>query len=317
MNRILSPRSLAALAVFAAAFAPTPAHAAGEPFTCSAVTYQVVGAQLKIGTVNTDVSPATLTYTNVGDPHTVSYNAGGYNTVDNFIYALAGSPANLLVIASDGSVASYGLTGLVTPTNFLAGDVSPDGLSLIASNASDDSVWSINIDTAVGTSIGSLGSFDVGDFAIVADGDETTAYGFDTMSGNLVSFDPTESSISVNVNTTVEIGAEIAKGAVWADSAGNLTVFVNTTGDVYNVKNPGSASPIVKKVASLGSATSQNDGMKCALAASAFPEPDSEDSVEELADTGAMPIALSLISLSVITMFAIGISIRRTRRLES
>lgn len=278
------------------------------------MTYQVVGAQLKIGTVNTDVSPATLTYTNVGDAHTVSYNAAGYNTVDNFIYALAGSPANLLVIASDGTVASSGVTGLVTPTNFLAGDVSPDGLSLIASNASDDSVWSINLDTAVGTSIGSLGIYDVGDFAIVADGDETTAYGFDTTSGNLVSFDPTESSILVNVNTTVEIGAEIAKGAVWADSAGNLTVFVNGTGDVYNVKNPGSAAPIVKKVASLGSATSQNDGMKCALAASAFPEPDSEDSVEELAATGGADFGLPLLSLSGIVMLVVGHVLRRTRR---
>ena len=314
MKQTLAAHSLVALAVTAAAFAPAPAHALGGAFTCSAVTYQVVGNQLKIGTVNTDVSPATLTYTNVGDPHTVSYNAGGYNTVDNFIYALAGSPADLLKIASDGTVVTTAVAGLVTPTAFVAGDVSTDGLSLIASNFSDDSVWSINLDTAVGTQIGSLGASDIGDFAIVTDGGETTAYGFDTASGNLVYFDPTENPISVNVNSSVEVGAGGAKGAVWADASGNLTVFVNATGDVYNVKNPGSASPVVKKVASLSSATSQNDGMKCALAASAFPEPDAAGSDEELAATGASTVDLSLISLTVGVLLAFGSFVRRTRR---
>jgi hypothetical protein len=102
VNRILSPRSLAALAIFAAAFAPAPAHALGSAFSCTAVTYQVVGNQLKIGTVNTDVSPATLTYENVGAAHTSGDNAGGYNTADNFIYAISGLREGLK-IASDGT----------------------------------------------------------------------------------------------------------------------------------------------------------------------------------------------------------------------
>jgi hypothetical protein len=272
------------------------------------VTYQVVGAQLKIGAVDN----GELTYTNVGSAHTVSYNAGGYNTVDNFIYALEGSPANLLKVASDGTVESNAVTGVTGSTGFVAGDVSTDGESLIAYNSLDDSVWSIDLDTFAGTEIGNLGSADVGDFAIVTDGGATTAYGIDTVTGNLVFFDPTANPIIIDNNFSVEIGPGIAKGAVWADSSGNLTVFVNTTGDVYSVKNPSANSPTVNKVASLGTVTFGNDGMKCALAASAFPEPD--ESNEELAATGASTLEMSLMALVGLALFAVGNTIRNSRR---
>jgi len=316
VNRILSPRSLAALAVFAAAFAPAPAHALGSAFSCTAVTYQVVGNQLKIGTVNTDASPATLTYENVGAAHSSGYNAGGYNTVDDYIYAIS-SLREVLKIASDGTVEATGIAGIPSDASFIAGDVTPDGLSLIAVNSVDKSVWSIDLLTVAGTQIGSLGSADTGDFAIVTDGGVTTAYGIDTLTGNLVFFDPTANPIVVDSNTSVEIGAGGAKGAVWADSSGNLTVFVNTTGDVYSVKNPSANSPSVNKVASLGSSSAQNDGMKCALAASAFPEPESEGSNQELAATGVSTTELSLFALLGIALFAVGNALRRSRRRQS
>ena len=313
MKKIFSPRPLAALAVFAATFAPAPAHALGSAFSCTAVTYQVVGAQLKIGSLNNNV----LSYTDVGSAYSSSYNAGGYNTVDNFIYALAGSPANLLKVASDGTVESNAVTGVTTPHAFVAGDVSTDGQSLIAFNMNDDKVWSIDLDTFAGTEIGSLATAmppaDVGDFAIVTDGGATTAYGFDTTSGALVYFDPTENPISVNVNSQVEIGAGGAKGAVWADSSGNLTVFVNATGDVYSVKNPSAVSPVVKKVAS-GSTAAGNDGMKCALAASAFPEPDAGGADPELAATGVSTSEIALFALSGFALLAAGNAVRRSRR---
>ena len=94
-----------------------PASAVGSAFTCSAVTYQVVGNQLKIGVVDTSTSPAGLVYTDVGGPYSEPYNGGGYNTVDNFIYAISGS-GRLLQVASDGSVADLGaIAGL--PGHFL------------------------------------------------------------------------------------------------------------------------------------------------------------------------------------------------------
>lgn len=310
MKRILSPRPLVALAVFAAAFAPAPAQALGSAFSCTAVTYQVVVNQLKIGAV----SHGELTYTNVGSAHTTGYNAGGYNTVDNFIYAVS-SLRELLKIASDGTLEATAITGIPSDANYVAGDVTPDGLSLIAFNATDNSVWSIDLLTVVGTPIGSLGSANTGDIAIVADGGVTTAYGFDTAAGNLVFFDPTANPIVVDSNTSVEIAAGGAKGAVWADASGNLTVFVNATGDVYSVKNPSANSPAVNKVASLGSSSAGNDGMKCALAASAFPEPD--ESNEELAATGLSTVDFSVMALTGIALVAGGIALLRTRRRES
>ena len=327
MSRILSPRPLVALVVFAAAFAPAPAHALGAAFSCTAVTYQVVIDQLKIGTVDTTVSPATLSYTNVGAPNTSSYNGGGYNTVDNFIYAMSGLD-ELLKIDSDGLAEAHAVTGIETDANFVAGDISSDGQSLIAFDVVNTSMWSIDLDTFVGTNIGDVSTADVDDFAILSDAGGDIAYGIDRVTGGLVSFELTENPITVSVNSSVEIGAGSSKGAVWSDSSGNLTVFVNATGDVYSVTNPSDASPVVTKVASLGSASSQNDGMKCALAESAFPEPEpdsgsgrgpgnsSMDSAGALAFTGVSEVNLFLISLTGAALLILGNSIRRIRRRE-
>jgi hypothetical protein len=222
-----------------------------------------------------------------------------------------------LKIASDGTVESNAVTGVTTPTGFVAGDVSTDGQSLIAFNNSDSLVWSIDLDTFIGTEIGSLTTAmppaNVGDFAIVTDGAETTAYGFDTTTGNLISFDPTGHFDAASTNVSVAIGPGSAKGAVWADSSGNLTVFVNTTGDVYSVKNPSAVTPVVKKVAS-GAAAAGNDGMKCALAASAFPEPDAGGADPELAATGVSTSEITLFALSGFALLSAGNAVRRSRR---
>jgi hypothetical protein len=52
MNRLLTARPLAALVAVTALVTPSPAHALGSAFSFTAVTYQVVAAQLKIGSVS-------------------------------------------------------------------------------------------------------------------------------------------------------------------------------------------------------------------------------------------------------------------------
>lgn len=317
MKKALRISVLALAAAAAVALVPAPAQALGSGFTCDAVTYQSIGSQLKIGTVDTSSSPAVLTYADLGGVHTEAFNAGGYNIVDNFIYALTATPVNLIKIASDGSYQSVGsLTGADSTHAFLAGDVAPDGLSLIAVDFNDKSVWSIDLDTAAGTQIGSLtsapSSVDVADIAIVSSGGSTTAYGFDTATGALVSFDPTQNPIVISVNSSVSVGPASAKGAVWTDATGNLTTFVNLTGEVYAVDNPSSASPIVGKVANGPfPPTGGNDGMKCALSASAFPAP-----VADLPDTGVSPagkVALAAAGLGLLSAGAVALLIRRRR----
>ena len=278
-----------AVALAGATFALTasPAQASGPAFSCDAVTYQVIGSQLKIGSVDLSTTPGTLTYTNVGATYSENYNGGGYNIVDNFIYAVSASN-QLLRIASDGSVESLGVPTGLPSDGFLAGDVTPDGQRLVVVDIADKSVWSIDLTAVSAINIGSLpaspSQIDMGDFAIVDSGSAVTAYGLDVATGALVSFDPTVNPIVVNVNSSVAIGATSAKGAVWTDSTGNLTTFVNATGEVYSITDPSSASPVVILVAN-GTQSSQNDGMKCALSASAF-EPATAASESALPNTG-------------------------------
>ncbi len=317
MKKTLRISVLALAAAATVALVPAPAQALGSAFSCEAITYQSIQTQLKIGTVDTSASPAVLTYANLGDVHAEGFNAGGYNTVDNFIYALTVAPVNLIKIASDGSYESVGsLSGADPSHNFLAGDVSTDGLSLITFDYTDadKSVWSIDLATAVGTQIGTLpANVDFGDLAIVTSGGTTTAYGFDTTTGALVSFDPTQNPISVSVNSSVAIAPGSPKGAVWTDSSGNLTTFANATGDVYGIDNPSSASPTVGKVAS-GTPAAGNDGMKCALSASAFPAP-----TAGLADTGMTSegkVALATLSLGLLNAGLVVLLVRRRKSVQ-
>jgi hypothetical protein len=317
--------SITAIAVASAAFAltATPAQASGPAFTCDAVTYQVIANQLKIGTVDPSTSPASLTYTNVGAAYSESYNGGGYNVVDNYIYAMSAT-SQLLRIASDGSVETLSVpTGLPLHT-FPAGDVTPDGQHLVVVDSTDKSVWSIDLINVSATNIGSLPSspsqIDMGDFAIVTSATTVTAYGLDTTTGALVSFDPTQNPITVHVNSTVSIypNPSGAKGAVWTDATGNLTTFVNATGEVFGITDPSSASPTVSLLA-VGTTAFGNDGMKCGLSASAF-EPGTSASAGSLPSTGidaagAVSLAVTLLLAGIVGIAGLaGLTARRRSR---
>jgi len=313
-NRFIASAILSSLAVFTVA---GPAFAAGTAFTCDAVTYQVVGNQLKIGTVDTSVSPAVLAYSNVGAPYTTNYNAAGYNTVDNFVYAISSRPNHLLKVASDGSVDDLGApTGL--PADFFsAGDMLISGDALIVADSVNGEIWSVNIAGVSAEKIGQLPSspvIELGDFAIVSSAGESSAFGFDRSSGALVSFDPTANPIVVTVNTTVAVGPGISKGAVWTDSSGSLTTFVNNTGEVYSVPNPTDVSPIASKIAT-GQSSSSNDGMKCALSASAFATaPEATPTPAELPVTGSSFSDVLGLTVGALALLGAGTMMFRFRR---
>ena len=281
------------------------AQAIDETFTCDSSVYQVVNNQLKIGVVDTTTSPARFSYTNIGGPNALPYNAAGFNPVDNFIYAMDIAD-HVLKIGRSGTVTTYGVPAGIDPSHlFPAGDVMPDGSSLIAMDYADRTIYSVSLsdlNSPTATMIGSLpAGIDVGDLAILEHEGQTTAYGFDTKSGALVSFDPSANPIAVNVNHSVTIGKASPKGAVWADSSGNLTTFVNFTGKVYSIVDPGSASPEVGLVAE-GLATRNNDGMKCVLSASGFPPalPNTGTNSLDVARWAALALVLVLGGASVL-----------------
>ena len=258
----------------------TAANAYGTAFSCTSGVYQVVGNQLKLGTIDNTANPSTISYSAVGSAYSENYSAAGFNLIDNYVYALSASE-KLLRIDSVGAVSEVKAPGASTavpsglpqsPLTFTAGDTLPDGSALIAI-ASDHSVWSINIDTVVATKIGVLPStpsqIDLGDIAIVKSGSTTTAYGIDTTSGNLVSFDPTLATISVNTKTLANpIGAGKAKSGILADSAGDLSVVVDQSGSYYGVYRP-STDAVVLQLAT-GPTLANNNGIKCANSPSLF-----------------------------------------------
>ena len=264
-------------------FAPA-ANAYGNAFACTSSVYTVVGGQLQVGSVDNGPTPSHITYSTLGTAYSESYSAAGYNSSDNYVYAIGSTTQHLLRVAADGSVTDLGkpvaFNSFAPGVSFKAGDVVPDGNSLIAIT-SDQQVFSINVDTVVATKIGTLGFFgsttnqiNLGDIAILKSGQTVTAYGLDTTSGNLVSFDPTVSSITVTSKVlTAPIAAGKAKSAIWADSAGDLSALVEQvgSGSVYGVYRP-STDAVVAQLAT-GPAVANFNGIKCANSPSAFKNP--------------------------------------------
>jgi len=94
--------------------APNTAHAG--PFTCSGDIYQVQSGQLRI------FDPVLSQYVDVG-PQNGSYNATGFNTLDNFAYGSQGN--NVIRIEDDGTIQTLFNVGFSS----FAGDV--DGNNII------------------------------------------------------------------------------------------------------------------------------------------------------------------------------------------
>jgi hypothetical protein len=288
------------------------ASALGPAFTCDAVTYQVVGNQLKIGAVESSTSPATLTYTNVGGRADENYNAAGYNTTDNFIYGIS-SGHELVQVAADGSIEFLGEVQGLTEGLYAAGDMMPDGENLMVFNSTDKSFWRVNLDLVQGFVVGETTSdLDMGDFAIVQEDSTITAYGFDTVTGGIISFDPTAGVVTASLNASISVEPGSLKGSVWADSAGNLTVFANSTGAVYSIANP-SGTLLTATLVAAGTPLLGNDGMKCALAASAFIVPEGptaspvEPAAPSLAVTGATSDVISGLLIFGCALILVGV----------
>ncbi len=82
------------------------ASAANDPFTCSSNFYQVISGQLKV------LDPVTGAYTDIGSNAGFEYNAIDYNVLDNYIYGLGVSGAQLgalIRISNDGTTTNLGV----------------------------------------------------------------------------------------------------------------------------------------------------------------------------------------------------------------
>jgi hypothetical protein len=141
-----------------------PAHAAAGPFTCTSDFYQVsAGAIYKY-------SVATNTYTVMPGSTTVAnLNNMGYNTADNYLYAVSGS--TLYKIANDGSHAA-GVALSATPSNAGGDFVAPNLLLTVNTTGQ---FTGVNVTSNVVTTWGSATAWRAYDIAF--DPANSTGYG--------------------------------------------------------------------------------------------------------------------------------------------
>jgi hypothetical protein len=253
-----------------------PASAAppsGPAFTCEPGFYQVIAGQLN------ELNPVTDAYTAIGPLYAPVYNAMGYNVLDNYIYAMGtGSPdeADLLKIASDGTVTNLGLPSGLPVHSYVSGDMDSTGHLLVQYSAS--TWYSINVSTLTATAITVTGSTGSGNDAVWIGGSLYFANGQTLYTLNLSS--DTETSVSVS---TLPSGGSF--GAAWSDYPDELYFSNNATGDIYQVINFTTSTPTATQVAT-GIVTGNNDGAACKLAGSPFAVPvANDDTYSVTADT--------------------------------
>jgi hypothetical protein len=259
-RRLLAPLAAVALLAGSAVVAlpALRASAAAGPFTCVPGFYQVISGQLK------QLDPVTGTYTNIGAAQP-TYNAMGYDTLNNYLYALSTAGAasgDLLQIANDGSINNLGLPTNLPAGTYVAGDFDNAGNLIIRSTAA--TWYSIDVATNVATVLTITGAADAGNDLVWING---SAY---LLNGTTL--------YAVNLSTDVATSANVAGiisgafGAAWSDSPNDLFFSDNNTGHIYLVNGFTTASPTGALLVT-GITTSNNDGAACKNAANPFEVP--------------------------------------------
>jgi Bacterial Ig domain len=277
------------------------ALAAGGPFTCSPGFFQVLSGQLN------KLNPVTGTYTPIGATYVDTYNAMGYNPLDNFLYAMdtSGHPGDLLKIASDGSVTDLGLPTGVPAGVYIAGDFDNTGHLIIQNTGT--TWYSINVSSVTATTLTITGSTGTSNDLVWIGG---VMYG-------LSGAGPTLRSVNLTtlVATTAAVsgiaGGSGAYGAGWSDSPNDLFFSDNSGNGIFSITGFNGGSPVGTKVAN-GAVTGNNDGAACKLADSPFNSPTAnadsynvaEDSTLNVSvgsgvttnDAGSLPLTPTLVS---------------------
>ncbi|MFV0645685.1 MAG: Ig-like domain-containing protein, partial [Sphingomonadaceae bacterium] len=243
---IIIARLVAALAMaLTGAVLATPAIAG--PFTCSGDVYQVQSGQLRI------YDPITSDYVNVGT-NNGSYNATGYNILDNYAYGMLGNW--VIRIHSDGHFDQLYNIG----EGSYAGDVDDSNNLWIRRNNS--TYVRIDLATGVKTPVTFTGSFAGGADVVWIKDSGGTPYLLTVASNSTIGL--------LNLNTNVSVVKSIASpglpsstyGAIWTDSTGRIFTFNNSNGNFYELKNVFGASPTATFVGT-GTPNGSNDGFSC------------------------------------------------------
>ncbi|MEM8979354.1 MAG: Ig-like domain-containing protein [Pseudomonadota bacterium] len=230
-----------------AADVPAPT---GPAFACDGNIYQVQSGQLRI------FNPITSTYQNVG-PRNGSYNATGYNVLDDYAYASQGS--NIIRISSDGVIQVLFNVGFGT----FSGDIDfNNGFWLRRNNERYERIDLVTEARQVVdfTQVGSAGGGPA-DVAYVQDGGDELLIGFG--GGRMYRYNITAMT---KERFTVPSLPGGGFGATWTDGNGRMLTFNNNNGLLYEVFDYLTNSPSMVQVGT-GVPSGNNDGFSCSRAA--------------------------------------------------
>ena len=219
----------------------------GPAFPCDGNIFQVQSGQLRI------FDPITSTYQNVG-PNNSSYNATGFNTLDNYAYASQGG--NIIRIASDGTIEVVFNIGFGS----FSGDIDFSNNYYLRRN--NNRYARINLAT---------GAFVDVDFAGPGGGPADVAY--DQFGGDeyLIGFSGGGTLYRYNITAQTKENIPLPGlpgggfGATWTDSNGRLLTFNNNNGILYEVTDYYTNTPTFSQVG-VGVPSGNNDGFSCSLA---------------------------------------------------
>ncbi|WP_025662979.1 DUF6923 family protein [Aquimarina megaterium] len=238
---------------------------AQQSFDCNeGKFYQVISGALR------SYDPITGTYSDPLHTHT-AYNAGGYNPVDNFLYAIRNSDKHLLRIGTDmvvdlGAVAQ---NGGVSFGGGYAADVDSEGNLWVFQNALDKQSFH---------KITNLQSYDGSSsptFEIVVSDQASPSTCADIVfidgnlyggsKGNVYKWDLTTATPAFSYKSVTDLPSHTF-GACYTDTSNRLYVSSNK-GGLYLVNDYESATPYATLLNNT-EVTNSNDGFKCAVGVS-------------------------------------------------
>ncbi|RJF72098.1 DUF11 domain-containing protein [Deinococcus cavernae] len=279
MGRFLWQK-LGGLAALLTLLSTTAAQAQGTTYTCDARLYQVrqptgsTGSNLFLLDRRNLTGGGTAQW---GAVSTVPLNALAFNKADGYFYAVnvnaftTGTPYRLYRLGTTGATEVANLTQIPTGDQIAAGTIDRNGKMYIKKLSSSTALYTVQLPTSAGGSIGALGSVPLGSAVPAADMafDPVTnlIYGVHTadipatdgasVAGVVYEINPTSGSVSTR-GAGPTVTSTNAIGTAFFDIAGTLYAYQN--GGVFGTINLSTGA--FTRITSASSAA-QSDGASC------------------------------------------------------
>lgn len=297
------------LVAFAAALAAQGAQAQGSTYSCDAGLYQIRqpntngGSNLYLLDRRNLSTGGTAQWSNLSN---LALNALSYNKADGYFYAVnvtplgTGSPYRLYRLGTTGAVEVVSLNGAGTPANAIpnlsttaAGTVDKNGKMYIKLLQSDTTIYTIQLPTTPGGSIGAQGKITLSASIPMADMafDPVTERLYGVYTANIpASNGATSTGVVYNIDSIS--GSVSTKGSGPTVSQTNAigSAFFDVSGTLYAYQNGGAFGTINLTTGQFtritgASAAQQSDGASCVFPDEKVTVSKASGSVEAISST--------------------------------